>query len=420
MGSNITVQEFIEMFARGVLGKKRKLRNWQVEEVDDQQDLYFFNKHSGVTKLTYTGTAGVEKMPRNRGWSYSRPTHTRRISTETIAYRYPDGSILYNANVLWIATRKANGVAIHDHERSNVQIYFDGLGAKPLPFTIFRESGTRDDIAALHLKVIMQGSPETVQRKTGRRYIDAIWRRVTEENGSTTRIMEKEGYYEDVIQDEHFIGACIYEIDGTYYLFDYDRKEQAENKIFNPFVVELPGPADDFDEAYALLMPDEVKKAKASGIEVQRQGEFFFILHSKESPVKIVLSEEEEKIIRYPPSWAGFMYRRSESMGRDDSKPCEPEEGESLTELQKEFNAASERFWEVRNRVDSMIPIQVVIGGMTHHTASCGVRDENGVLYVTGTISHTNREHGDLTLLGWWKVVSNTAVRSVTIQGRID
>ncbi len=390
----LTVSEFIEGFAKGTLGNIRKHKNWHVELVDDQMELYFHNKHSGVTKLQYTGKLGVEK---------GRYYRSGDLVTENVAYRYPDGSILYNANVLMVATRKANGVALHNHERADCQIYFDSIGAKPLPFTIFKESGSRDDVAILNLKIIKQGEPETVYRKTG----EYNYNRETKKN-------------EEVINQEHFVGAAIYKIDNQFFLFDYDRKEQKENKIFNPFIVELPKPAYDFDEAYMMLMPHIVMLAKFKDIPVQRQGEFFFIYEGEELPVKIELTSEEEQIIRYPPSRSGFLHLRSDADRWHDHLIVEKDDGQTLTSIEQEYNEAAARYWEVRNRVDQLIPVQVTIGGMSHHTASSGVRDAEGRMYVTGLVRHSNREHGDLHLAGWWQVVPNTAVKSVTIQGRID
>ncbi len=399
MSDYMTVSDFITAFAKGTLGNRTTHRHWRVEPVDDQMALYFRNEHTGITKLVFTGTKKI---------SGRHESYRSELASETVAYRYPDGRVIYNANVLMIATRKAGGVAIHDHERADCQILLNDLGAKPLPFTLFAESGMRSDVAAINLKVVAQGAPEMVYRKTGRQQYN-----------------KKKKLYEDVIDREHFVGASIYKIGDQYFLFDYDRKEQVENKIFNPFIVELPEPSDNFDKAYESLMPEEIKKAKKAGKIVERQGEFFFVKIGGELPVKIKLTKEEEYILKFPPSREGFFLNRTGTYYRaeKDRAPLSDEDTKhkKMTEVQREFQKAALRYKKIRDYVDELIPIQVVIGGMSSHTASKGVRDQKtGKMYVSGTIKHTAREHGDLQLEGWWQVVPNRAVKSVTIQGRID
>jgi hypothetical protein len=40
--------------------------------------------------------------------------------------------------------------------------------------------------------------------------------------------------------------------------------------------------------------------------------------------------------------------------------------------------------------------------------------------YASGTVSQRSRQHEDLTLTGWYKIVPNTAIQSWTITGKID
>jgi len=44
----------------------------------------------------------------------------------------------------------------------------------------------------------------------------------------------------------------------------------------------------------------------------------------------------------------------------------------------------------------------------------------DGKTYVTGKVSHSGREHKDIKLVGWHRVIPNTAIESFTIEGDID
>lgn len=54
------------------------------------------------------------------------------------------------------------------------------------------------------------------------------------------------------------------------------------------------------------------------------------------------------------------------------------------------------------------------------HSATTIVTDEHDTLYVSGIIAHRGRQHGDLKIDGWWKVVPNMAIASFTIVGDVD
>lgn len=82
----------------------------------------------------------------------------------------------------------------------------------------------------------------------------------------------------DEIVDRHFAGSCLFHVGDKCFLFDVDRQE-IQNNIFNPFLSELPKTKKvwSIEEAYDLLKPDKVKIAELNGLEVKRQGEWFFI-----------------------------------------------------------------------------------------------------------------------------------------------
>lgn len=405
----MTVESFIEAFTEGKLGKKTVEGQWRVQKVDNQVDYYFTGKESGITKLVFTG-----HVQRRVGYGWQRETVEEK---ETVAYRFPDGTVIYNANVLDVAVRKAWGNARHDQGRSDCQIILDNAGAKPIPFSLFEESGMSLDDAIMAFKWVVKPVAESLKR------------RHSENKYVGTNVEGADAYGRKTvffITTEHFAGRAIYAVGEKYFLFDVDRKEQEENGIFNPFVVELPGPAASFEEAYAMLMPQKVREAIEAGVPVQRQGEFFFLKYSDEIPVKIELTDEEKHILRYPPSKMGFFltekYGRGVHWVHDDRDPIDnPKTPEEIA-----YNEAATRYRDIRRRVDDAIPEEVNIdarlgtGGTGRHKASVGIRDASGELYVSGTVVHSGREHGDLHLEGWWTVVPNTAVKSVTIQGKID
>jgi hypothetical protein len=81
------------------------------------------------------------------------------------------------------------------------------------------------------------------------------------------------GFY---IVDRHFAGATVVQVGDEFFLFDTDR-EELQHFGFNPFFTHLPRPVTTVDEAYDALMPDEVHEAVNNGVNVIRQGEFFFV-----------------------------------------------------------------------------------------------------------------------------------------------
>jgi hypothetical protein len=404
VGIKLTVNDFIEKFYNGSLGKKTTEGKWRVLPVDSQVDYYLTGLHTGATKLIFESSVT----------EYDGKTGTYKPIVDTVAYRFPDGLVIYNANVLRGAVRKAWGSAQHNAMRSECQIQLDSLGAKPIPFSLFTEMGLRIDEALVGFKWHVVPVAETLKRKEERRdYVPSK----KDENG----VIIEHARYETVpvYIPEHFAGRALFQIDDAYYLFDVDRKEQEVNGIFNPFVVQLPAPASSIEEAYEMLKPQRVKDAIRDGIPVDRQGEFFFIKIGDVKPEPVTLTEEETRILRYPPSYSGFFLEKS-----TDYYSCSSDRqpfSSPVTRDEIEYSEAVKKFLEIRGRVDDLIPGEMTIGGMTRHTAKNGFRDRvKNETYVTGIIQHNNREHGDLNLEGWWLVVPNTGVKSVTIEGRID
>ena len=96
-------------------------------------------------------------------------------------------------------------------------------------------------------------------------------------------------------EERHFTGALLLENAGRKFLMDIDRRE-IEHGIFNAFFVEVSSHVKSIAEAYDSMVPEAVKKAIADGIEVQRQGEWFFIATDK------VLTLHKDKVLRWDSS----------------------------------------------------------------------------------------------------------------------
>ena len=205
-----------------------------------------------------------------------------------------------------------------------------------LPFSVFAQA--KLDINTM--EIIERGQAETITRK----------------------VFVKHDYKKkvDVYKDEtrHFTGASLFNVQGNTFLFDLDRRE-LEHKIFNPFLVKLTTNSKTIKEAYESLKPIEVKVAEKEGLEVLRQGEWFFI------PVKGEYQPDTRR------GWTG--------------------EPNTTIELRAGNNRP--------NRVEM------------------GVAKES---LCKGQVTHSGREHEPLMLKQWYKAVPNTATKSFTITGDID
>lgn len=186
---------------------------------------------------------------------------------------------------------------------------------------------------------------------------------------SVTRKIEKydtkknENYFVDEVV--HFTGASLFDVSGKLFLFDIDRRE-LEHKVFNPFLVELgESSVKTIEEAYQSLKPKEVIEAEKLNLKILRQGEWFFI------PVKE----------SFEPTKGNLQWRT------DD-------EGNMRFELRAGENRPN--------------------------YATKGFRQSDNQVFVSGTVTHSGREHEALILKGWFKAVPNTSIQSWQITGDID
>lgn len=202
------------------------------------------------------------------------------------------------------------------------------------------------------------------------------------EQGPEATYQIKDGLYSSKLVERHFTGALLLENSGRKFLMDIDRLE-IQSKIFNAFFVEVKGNVNSIAEAYESMKPDKVRQAEAQGVEVKRQGEWFFIKADK--TLKIL----SDKVY----TWKN----------NDETKQVH------------RFDIA-----HGKGRPNRL-----------YKPVGFGELDQ----YVCGTVSHSGREHADLdlgqnevtssgngnyTTFELWTVVPNTTVSNFTISGDID
>ena len=273
-----------------------------------------------------------------------------------VAVKLPNGINLANTSILPDIGARVNW----GHRRSNrfvtpiQRLVLDRQDFQAIPFTLFEEM----ELDLRKFEQIDKAPPETV----------------------TVLIQGKYSFekneYEKVEEQRHFTGASLFRVEDSYFLFDIDRRE-VEHKIFNPFVAKLPKAALTIKEAYELLKPQEVKDAEVKGIEVLRQGEWFFI--KTEAP--------------------------------ETREPTKEDFFELLRVGARNFNGLQKGIAG---------PVELRAGRSRPNNCSVAVQ-KDGVTYCSGTVTHSGREHAPLELgSNWYKPVANTSIGNFTISGDID
>jgi hypothetical protein len=214
------------------------------------------------------------------------------------------------------------------------------------------------------------------------------------------------------LETRHYVGACLLESEGQFFLFDIDRRELA-NRIFNPFVVKLARPATTIADAYESLKPAKYIEAVAQNLDVARQGEWFFIKRYDELPELAPMPADLKARVENPPTPEDFggvktgeyhwqvQFDDSEMKGHFDFAMREHDKDKQATLEYAPREGSLQQGTSRPNRVTRY------------------VKHEDMVL-VSGTVSHTGREHKDLELVGWWEAVPNTAVGAWQVSGEID
>jgi hypothetical protein len=306
---------------------------------------------------------------RRSGGSWDRPhafaIKIRCIKQDVVAKRVrrPDGSTLYigNSSVLGLIGRYVSfGRAHNNTNETEIQQRLSQL-IPMVPFRVFEQAGLNLD----SMRILERGPAESIERKR---------------EAGTDRKTGKPKYKLETV---HFTGASLFQVDGSCFLFDIDRREVKE-KVFNPFLAKLPVPVRTIAEAYDSLKPEEVKAAETAGQTVPRQGEWFFL------PVDWDTAQMLDRCILEQNNLGETVRQIELRAGRNRPNYAQ---GISLYNGRPVRGTRVDNWQDVRARAES---------------------------YVTGKVEHSGREHAPLILKGWYRAVPNTATESFTITGDID
>jgi len=206
--------------------------------------------------------------------------------------------------------------------------------------------------------------------------------------------------YGSKLETRHFTGALLLENNGRKFLMDIDRIE-IEHKIFNVFFVEVDSKAKSIEEAYESMKPKEVKEAENQGIEVKRQGEWFFIKTDKsveinDSQVHIWSPSEEDK---------GFKKPRLErfDIAHGKGRP---------NQLYKPVNF---------DGLEDLVCGVVSHTGREHKDLCLGITDlESNETQDSMPRRSYSEEEAKSYKFDLWRVVPNTTIGNFTITGDVD
>lgn len=385
-----SIKDLMYGFVKNTLGKKKKEGNYSVALVN------------GLEALTYTAYCGGTRDKRGHDIE----------GTDTLAVRLPGGLVLANSSALEYVGSHMNFGHRHSSRWGGqrlVQKHLDEAGATSVPFSIF---GGEVDMSKV--QIIEKAPAEGVVIQV------------------TSYKNRPDGTRDEVVEDEkrHYTGACLMKVGEDYYLFDIDRNELV-NKIFNPFMVQMPAGVEPktVAEAYDMLIPESVKVAKGQGVDVKRQGEWFFVKRYEEltgvpkSLQDVIDNTPDARKMGFPDIEKG-----NGDMPADESyKP-----GDSIyrpnydigTATIAAYGAYIQAGWAHAEAIREAAKYTVHAGQLKQgdsrpNNVTKSVTHGDMVL-CSGTISHTGREHKDLVLTGWYQAIPNTAVGSWQITGDID
>jgi len=204
--------------------------------------------------------------------------------------------------------------------------------------------------------------------------------------------------------DRHFTGALLLENNGHKFFMDIDRIE-IKHSLFNVFFVEVDKKVKTIEQAYNAMKPDAVKDAEAKGIEVKRQGEWFFIktdkmLEVKDDNIRSWLTDEDKSELADKEEIAIFRAQLRHKDGRPN-------------DLFRPFNS---------NGLDDLVCGPVSHSGREHHTISLGMfKDKEEIATINPKYGYGNEYKEDgKTKFQLWTVVPNTTVANFTIEGDVD
>lgn len=91
----------------------------------------------------------------------------------------------------------------------------------------------------------------------------------------------------------HRLGSVLLTFRNKCYLSSFDEQERGRSAYF---LCELPKAAFEVEEAFALLMPDRVRKVIEFGLKVKRQGDFYFIPCDEKLPIRTLEINKDQRI----------------------------------------------------------------------------------------------------------------------------
>jgi len=213
--------------------------------------------------------------------------------------------------------------------------------------------------------------------------------------------------------------ATLFRIETRYFL--NGRNEDGHGT----YVAELIEPANTIAEAFETMKPKSVKNAIANGLNVQRQGELFFVrLTGDETGICGIEKRTKELVTVYYKQCSNCGIKTRESEEKDDWQIRDhPESGygwqgwrhSKNAKLRKAYECYTthkdaDKFMKLKHRKKIKFSPYPTISGYERHTATMTAQ-----LYTTqlvkGIVRHTNRDHHALKLGNgneWYIVIANT------------
>lgn len=428
-----SVKSFVTQYVLGELGRQKIHRTYgdNVYEVLDDGRLVYKSKKNEYVDVS---------RKHDDGMSYTSSEIQPVDTVDTIALRTNDGKLLGNASRI---------EQVEQHLRramTTAQQTLQDMKVPMVPFGVFAEA----DLNIFETIVVDQGLSEKIKVF---RFVDGVQLRPrlfkeSDFKNKYNSINKRNTEYlpwklpamwvrkNELENDRHYIGAMLIDIEGHRYLIDIDRKE-LEFYRMNPFIVEVEATVSSIEEAYLTLKPDEVVQAEKDGLEVMRQGEWFFIeapeIHD-ESYIENVPKKYRD-IIKRPDGDKYGLLGWSDSNSYGDVglvdtyrlKKVDPEFRPTVSKMVKQFNALVKRYNKNRDIIEEKFERneKTIMRG----TLKAGDNRPNNVdklftlrkqTYVKGKVRHSGREHEDMILKKWYKPIPNTAIKSFTLQGEID
>jgi len=177
--------------------------------------------------------------------------------------------------------------------------------------------------------------------------------------------------------------------------FEYKGDEYVLNELGN-FIAALAEPCKTVKEAYESMMPDMVKDARAKGIEIHRQGEWFFTPFAKDPKlIEDVKSIEKE--------WYVDIFSKCPICGK----------------VAERLPYACYMHAETFDRVEVKryrLKFPGLEEGSSHVARKVG--KYKGHIVVLGPIRHVDRDHEILRIKGWYYALRNVVRKAVSTRTR--